>query len=170
MVSGLHFLFAIVSIICCSNTVNCLNRTCTSDAICNQGLCKNNTCTCLSGYISYNNSICNYQQKQQLVAFLLSFLVGTCGADWFYLSQGNGGYIAAGVIKLMSGLVGIFAPCCMCCFGLMRSDKAKVGGFLVIIVGVSLAAALQSIWWLADWIRVIVGTFKDGNDQNLASW
>ena len=34
--------------------------------------------------------------------FLVSFFAGATGADWFYLSAGNGGYIAAGVFKLLT--------------------------------------------------------------------
>ena len=39
----------------------------------------------------------------KLVAFLISFFVGCLGADWFYLSAGSGGYIFAGIIKLLTG-------------------------------------------------------------------
>jgi hypothetical protein len=150
--------------------VQCLNLTCTTDANCNQGTCKNSLCRCANGYISYNNTVCSYQQKQQLTAFCLSFLIGSVGADWFYLSCGNGGYIAGGIFKLLSGIIGILAPCCMCGFGFLRSDKAKVGGFLAVLICCAISALMQSCWWLADWIRIIVGTFKDGNGQSLASW
>ncbi|CAF5042852.1 unnamed protein product, partial [Rotaria sp. Silwood1] len=35
---------------------------------------------------------------------------GVFGADWFYLAAGNGGYIAAGVFKLLTfGGLGIWA-------------------------------------------------------------
>jgi hypothetical protein len=39
-----------------------------------------------------------------LNAFLASFFGGGVGADWFYLYVGgNGGYIAAGIFKLLTG-------------------------------------------------------------------
>ena len=38
----------------------------------------------------------------KLVAFLISLLAGILGADWFYLSAGDGGYIVAGVFKLLT--------------------------------------------------------------------
>jgi hypothetical protein len=150
-------------------SLNCVNG-CTVNADCNNGACQAGVCVCTAGFVSYQNGTCNYQQKEKLTAFLLSFLVGTTGADWFYLSQGNGAYITAGVFKLLTGVLGIFAPCCMCCFGFMRSDKAKIGGFLVISIGMVLMAIAQSAWYLADWIRILMNSFKDGNGVALKSW
>ena len=54
--------------------------------------CNNYTCECKDGYITYGNSgTCGYKQKEKLTAFLLSFLIGSLGADWFYLARDNGG-------------------------------------------------------------------------------
>jgi hypothetical protein len=83
------------------------NLKCTVDKDCNNGVCTSGNCTCNSGYVDYKDGACNYLQKEKLTAFLLSFLIGTTGADWFYLSVGNGGYIAAGVFKLLTGIAGI---------------------------------------------------------------
>ena len=60
-------------------------QSCNTDNMCNNGICRNNTCMCNSGYVSFpfgSNSTCNYEQKNKLTAFLLSFLIGTTGADW----------------------------------------------------------------------------------------
>jgi TM2 domain-containing membrane protein YozV len=47
--------------------------------------------------------------KSKLGAFLISFLVGGIGVDWFYLSNGHAGYIVAGVFKLLTfGGIGIW--------------------------------------------------------------
>merc|ERR1711955_82365 len=46
---------------------------------------------------------CQYKQKGKLGAFLISFLLGGVGGDWFFLSRGGGGYIFAGIIKLITG-------------------------------------------------------------------
>jgi len=64
-------------------------------------------CICTKPYISTINSKCSYTGKSKLAAFLLSFFVGGLGVDWFYLSTGDAGYIAAGIFKLItfSGLV-----------------------------------------------------------------
>jgi len=41
-------------------------------------------------------------QYSKLAAFLISFLAGGLGADWFYLSAGSAGYIVAGIFKLLT--------------------------------------------------------------------
>lgn len=76
---------------------------CQSDADCNNGKCNTNICVCLTGYVTFKNDTCNYKQKEKLTTFLLSFIVGGLGVDWFYLAEGNSGYIAAGVFKLLTG-------------------------------------------------------------------
>lgn len=90
-------------------------------------------CECDNCYVSTNGSDCNYHQSLQLVAFLLSFFIGECGADWFYLARGNCCYICGGVGKLLT-----------------------FGGIMV--------------WWLVDWIRLLVGTFPDGNHHGLCGF
>ena len=59
-------------------------QSCNTDSMCNNGICRNkNTCVCNSGYVSFgSNGTCNYEQKNKLTAFLLSFLIGSTGADW----------------------------------------------------------------------------------------
>ena len=44
----------------------------------------------------------SYEAKSKLVAFILSFLLGGLGVDWFYLSCGDAGYILAGTFKLIT--------------------------------------------------------------------
>ena len=56
-------------------------------------------CECDKGWKS-TEVPCDYQAKNWLVAFLLSFFLGEFGADWFYLANGSGTYIAIGVVKL----------------------------------------------------------------------
>ena len=41
--------------------------------------------------------------RPKLNTFMASFIGGWVGADWFYLARGNGGYICAGVFKLLTG-------------------------------------------------------------------
>ena len=40
--------------------------------------------------------------KSKWVAFILSLLLGEFGADWFFLSNGDAGYIVAGIFKLLT--------------------------------------------------------------------
>jgi hypothetical protein len=144
--------------------VNCSNVTaCESSSECNNGQCKEGVCACSAGYISYNDEVCNYKQKPKLVAFLLSIFAGTLGADWFYLAEGNRGYIIAGVFKLLSGVIGICGPCCFFLFStcfLRGSNKPELlskrqGLGLCGMISVPLCAALlalgQTAWWFADW-------------------
>ena len=88
---------------------------CSSDLFCVHGTCQTNnnisSCLCHHGWTSSRQQpqTCTYQQKSKLAAFLLSFCLGGLGADWFYLSVGNGGYIAAGVFKMLTlGGLGIW--------------------------------------------------------------
>lgn len=53
---------------------------------------------------------CSYELRPKLATFLISFFVGWTGADWFYLSRGDGCYICAGVCKLLTlGAFGVWA-------------------------------------------------------------
>ncbi|KAH3759535.1 hypothetical protein Pelo_8621 [Pelomyxa schiedti] len=76
-----------------------------------RGYCNGYYCVCNEPYITLSadddnriadSTACNYEGKSKLTAFLLSFFVGSFGADWFYLARGSGGYIAAGVFKLLT--------------------------------------------------------------------
>jgi hypothetical protein len=59
-------------------------------------------CICHEGWVHYDG-VCDYERKKQLNAFMASFFGGGVGADWFYLYAGsNGGYIAAGIFKLLT--------------------------------------------------------------------
>lgn len=88
---------------------------CASNLDCgSNGICSNSTSTCSctkAGYVTVkSDNPCAHEQKSKLTVFLLSFFAGGVGADWFYLAAGNGGYIAAGVFKLLTlGGLGIWA-------------------------------------------------------------
>jgi len=79
-------------------------------------------CICSDGYTNFDG-ICDYQRKPQFNVFLASFFGGGVGADWFLLysrdgfvpngapsegdnltggGSGNGGYIVAGIFKLLT--------------------------------------------------------------------
>ena len=97
------------------------------------------------GYLSYKNEpYCTYKQKNSHSAFIYSFILGF-GADWFYLSRGDGLYIFAGVVKLFTVGCGLA----------LLLDKKPVG-------------LIPVIWWMADWIRITDGVFYDGNGQKLS--
>jgi hypothetical protein len=85
---------------------------CKSQGDCGEGVCKfglklekNKTvdvCECSEGWINFDGKACSYELKSKLTAFLLSFFIGWLGADWFYLAQGSGAYICAGIFKLIT--------------------------------------------------------------------
>lgn len=88
----------------CDNLVSCVHGVRDRNQT---GYC----CVCERGWLVARDAsnACVYQQKSKLAAFLLSFFIGGLGADWFYLSVANGGYIAAGVFKLLTlGGLGIW--------------------------------------------------------------
>jgi hypothetical protein len=89
---------------------------CSEDLYCIRGKCLQtslnvSSCFCDHGWALSKSASqgCIYPQKSKLAAFLLSFFVGGFGADWYYLSVGNSGYIAAGVFKMLTlGGMGIW--------------------------------------------------------------
>ncbi len=149
---------------------------CSTNSICNNGVCENGTCVCFSGYVTYKNSPCSYEQKQKLTAFLLSFFAGAFGADWFYLAGGNSGYLVAGSFKLISGLFFIVGVCFGCCTSICmlidRPSVKKIGLCLSISIGILVifCSLANAVWCTVDWIRVLTDSFKDGNGVSLKNW
>ena len=68
-----------------------VNVKCESDSQCGQnGVCSSNhTCQCSEGFVTRGDSVCGYEQKSKVTAFLLSLFLGNFGADWFYLARGK---------------------------------------------------------------------------------
>jgi hypothetical protein len=151
------------------NVIDCSDCS-TNVSMCNNGTCISNVCYCLPGFTSFNNTICMYQQKDKLTAFLISLLIGQLGADWFYLSQNNAGYIAAGFFKLFITVFGVFGPGCICGFILIRHDRSNLANYILLYIAIFFVALGDCAWWLADFIRILMNTFKDGNGQDLSSW
>ena len=82
-------------------TANCLTS---ADRESNVICSTTEVCICPKGFVTTNRTKpCAYKQKEKLIAFLLTFVAGRVGADWFYLAAGNGYYIAAGIFKLLTG-------------------------------------------------------------------
>ncbi|CAF3323113.1 unnamed protein product [Rotaria socialis] len=116
MISIIVFVSLTISISTAQNNISArATSPCTKNSDCVQGICDTNrtipVCSCNQGWTFPRDGSdrCTYQQKSKLAAFLLSFFAGGLGADWFYLSVGNGGYIAAGVFKLLTlGGIGIW--------------------------------------------------------------
>merc|ERR1711994_1032103 len=126
-------------------------------------------CECEEGYIHWGKEPCAYEQKSKLTAFLLSFFLGYLGADWFYLSQGQAGYIVAGIIKLFFPVI---TCCCAACCGFAcagASRTPEVGGAMAT-AATACNGLIITIWYGVDWIRVLADAFYDGNGEELKGW
>jgi hypothetical protein len=129
-------------------------------------------CLCDRGWITVGDSndtakACSYRQRSKTTAFVLSFILGSAGADWFYLSRNNLGYIMIGILKLLMG--------CGCCsswplkyFGptSRNSDEGKIK--LQYIA--SCLSLTSIIWWMVDLIRILANKFLDGQGEPLVNW
>lgn len=93
----------------CNSTVQC------KSIVAENIHCNHNEflCECDDGFVSIVDNggdielptePCAYEQRSKLTTFLLSFLVGGLGVDWFYLARENSGglYIFAGIMKLIT--------------------------------------------------------------------
>jgi hypothetical protein len=101
------------------------------------------------------SGLCSAEGKSKQTAFLLSFLAGGLGADWFYLSRGEPLYLAAGAAKLLY----ILLPTAYLVFSRLlsmagpRQPPAVVQVTLPVSIILLYAASL--LWWLLDWVRII---------------
>ncbi len=136
--------------------------TCISDRDCRmRGWCKDGDCICEKGWITwYNSGQCSYKQSSKMMAFILSFLVGSAGVDWFVLSRRDSLYILCGILKLL-----ISAGCCIWS-PLAARSKSKNATTAASCLSVSLTL-IAFIWWLIDWIRILFNNFPDGNGASL---
>ena len=142
-----------------------------SNLDCNDGVCLiSGICKCDKGYFSYSNQNCKYEQRKKIYAFILSLFLGIFGADWFYLAVWNNIYFIVGILKLLAGIFAILFPCFICFTGCVKADSGKIIGFLCVVLLIIFITIGNIVWWLADVIRILVDTFKDGNGQNLLDW
>jgi len=100
--------------------------------------------------------------KSKTTAFCLSFFMGGFAADWWYLALGNGGYIGIGFVKFLITLVQIIGSCVKKAQG----DESKPP--CIIVVGI--CTLVMMVWWLADWARILAGSFPDGDGNELGGW
>ncbi len=81
----------------CNSSANCgYNQECIPDG-------RYYRCGCIRGWVSqHHDYVCNYKQRSQLVALILSLVLGFFGIDWYYLSCSNPWYIIAGILKFIT--------------------------------------------------------------------
>jgi hypothetical protein len=136
--------------------------TCVSDYDCHKhGWCKDGDCECEKGWITWRNSRqCSYKQSSKIMAFIISFIMGIVGIDWFFLSRKESLYILCGILKLL-----VVAGCCIWS-PLAAKSKSKNATTAASCLSVSLAF-ISFIWWTIDWIRILLNSFPDGSGAPL---
>jgi len=153
-----------------------INLTCTDSSECHHGKCEpkvdvingtgitTNVCECDQGYIADEDGTpCVVQQPDKLTAFLLSLFLGTVGADWFYLSNGDAGYVVAGIGKLFMTFGNCCSYCCAACAGICGEHLQSKAVILCLGCMPCFFGLGSSIWWLVDWIRILCDAFADSN-------
>ncbi len=70
------------------------------------------------------------------------------------------GYIAAGFFKLSITVFGLLTPCA---FILIRFGTLEKASYTFLYVFILLVAFGDVVWWFADWLRILLDTFEDGN-------
>merc|ERR1719150_2573026 len=135
-------------------------------------------CICDDGYATYpevdendaDRVYCNYEQKKQLTAFLLSWFLGAWGGGQWYL-----GLTGLAVGKLCAALgVCCIIPCCIAC---VAGGGAAAGSDGLTAVGGGIGSCLMCCatlgifaWWLVDIIRFGMNVVDDSNGVSLESW
>jgi hypothetical protein len=152
-----------------TRNIQCDNKNCPAPyAVCSD----NNTCRCLPGYANFiaegqatPGYYCNYEQKKQLVAFLLEMFV-SMGVGHFYT-----GRVLMGIIKLLVLLGPVMFGILMCCSSIIKSssDTSSCAG-LFFMVGSCACVCAALVWQLVDLIMFGINNYKDGNGVPLAHW
>ena len=152
-----------------TRNIKCDNKNCPAPyAVCSD----DKTCRCLPGYANFiaegqtsPGYYCNYEQKKQLVAFLLEMFV-SMGVGHFY-----SGRVLMGVIKLLVLLGPLMFGILMCCSSIVKSssDTSSCAG-LFFMVGSCACVCAALVWQLVDLIMFGINNYKDGNNVPLAHW
>lgn len=126
----------------------CNDETCPPE----RGTCSGeNICYCFDGYISTFETkvLCDYEQKDRTLFFLLEFIVGL-GLGHFYVGNKIYGGIKCGVYII---ILGIYFVRYHTRKGI---DAARMRLFLWLLIG---------IWQVVDGICIWTGKYKDGRGQ-----
>jgi len=168
-----------------------LKPKCFNDLDCsNNGICDNKTniCFCKSPYISYfdnktakitkdnstnityydytSQSMCNYQQKKQLTAFMLSIFVGF-GAEHFYLER-TGIAIAKLVFYIFCGFLNVLYLILYKCVPGGEKYVSFIHTYEALYLGCGVGYML--LWNIYDWVNIGFNSIPDGNNVLLSPW
>ena len=183
---------SILCFICYAQTNNGTDIECKDTTTCSaRGRCIEDDdgnfeyCLCDDGYTTHPEpnitqvengeaGYCNYEQKEQLIAFLLSLFLGYFAVGRFYCELFT---TAAVKLALTVGF-----PCIMCCISicvgggavmLSSSGRGGSGGGAVAVCMSCLMivwALAVFAWALADVILFGINKIQDGNGVELAAW
>eukprot|EP01084_Bolivina_argentea_P080200 145303_1 len=166
---------------------NNTNDTCSDEIYCSgHGTCtytnnETQSCECHEGWTTYPNinkqdddpTYCNYQQKEQLIAFLLSVFLGVVAAGRFYCGQwvtaaikmGFGGTLIG--LCLMSCAFGCDELCNFCAWSCSKM-KEDEGGHKHIYYIVAILTSI--VWIITDWFLFGLNEIPDQNGVALKPW
>lgn len=160
------------------------NSTCIATETCSgRGQCletpddDGDICLCDDRYTTYEppeGEECNYQQKEQFTAFMLSFFLGGAGAGRFYLENWT---LAALKLSFCMGFPCIIC-CVVCCCGIgagLKEDLGSGGGSEVIMGSMGCFGCCclciyilgMLSWILTDVILIGIGDAQDGNGVSM---
>jgi TM2 domain-containing membrane protein YozV len=126
------------------------------------------SCICDIGFATLPTSSstqCNYQQKKQIVAFLMELFLGF-GAGHFYTER----YLTAG-LKLGAFLYGIYIICLFPLSAKYLSEKFDNDCLVISISCLYYLCALGlAFWFIYDLVQFGMNKYKDGNNVDLLSW
>ena len=118
-------------------------------------------------YLSINDVVfCNYQQKNQLTAFMLSFFVGF-GVEHFYLGRYNVASAKLVFYTLCCGLNIVYFILYKFC----KNGKKYVefiGTFEAFYLGCGFLYMV--LWNIYDWINIGFNSLLDGNGMAMLPW
>lgn len=123
---------------------------------------------------------CNYEQRLQLVAFLLSFFVGWAAAGRFYCGLWLTGGLKIGLCVglgccgclFVSCITGVSTGLCNCFSRDRRTDDnccgkicALFGGCYMCVVSIGV-----TVWIIYDWVMFGLNEIEDENGIPLKGW
>ncbi len=107
--------------------------------------------------------------KSRIAAALLAWFFGTIGIHRLYL-----GKIRSGVFMLVGGLISIiFITIGWLLFNFYDGDYILNAKFIILLIMFLVFCIIEviiEIIRLVDFIRILIGKFKDGNNKNLINW
>ena len=86
------------------------------------------------------------------------------------MANGNSNYVAGGVMKLLLFLSVCGLTCVVPCMVCGKDNACLLIVSVIFIILISLMFLTSTVWAFADWIRVLVGSFPDGNGIALEEW